>query len=270
MNHAEPDVVIGIPTLNGPERLRSCLTAIKRYTPWGRERVKVVVVDDCSTPKNLEANKTVVHQFGIELLMHDIRKGVAAGWNALSRHTQARIVILMNDDVEVVPDWFEALVFTLRHNPHVGMVGLSAYQGVNSRNFTPPALPSYNEAKMLRGHKMISATGFLFGFRREKFEEIGGFDENFFLFYEEVDFGYRLLKAGNPSYMLSYPVVIHQGGATTSDGQNVMDPNAILLESRDKFVEKHGGTIGKLRDEHVELVWPELVEWNTMLKTWVL
>jgi len=271
MNHPEPDVVIGIPTLNGPERLRTCLAAIKRHTPWARERVKVLALDDCSTYDGLEGNKCVAHEYGIDLLMHDARRGVAAGWNNLTRQTAARIVILMNDDVEVVPDWYEALVFSLRNNEHAGMIGLPAYTGVNGRNFRMPGVPSYNEAKMQHGHKMLSTTGFLFGFRRERFDEIGGFDERFFLFYEEVDFGYRLLQKGWPSYMLSYPTVIHQGGATTSDRQNVSDPSAYMLESRDKFIQKHGGSIAELRDKLPKgYVYPEVVEWNTMLKTWVL
>lgn len=273
MNHPDPEVVIGIPTLNGPERLRSCLTAIRRYTPWAKERLKVLVVDDCSTPDNLGANKSIVHQFGIELLMHETRLGVATGWNHLTQQTKAPYVILMNDDVEVVPDWYEALVFTLKNNPDVGMVGLSAFQGVNSRNFTPPPIPSYNEARMQRGHKMISSNGYLFGFRREHYDEIGGFDERFFLFYEEVDFGYRLLIKNHPSFMLSYPIVIHQGGASTSDRQNVPDANAFLVESREKFIEKHGGNIQELRDQWSEPVWRcyvDRVEWNTMLKTWGL
>ena len=43
------------------------------------------------------------------------RLGVARGWNDLTRHTNAPIIILMNDDVEVVPDWYEALVFSLKN-----------------------------------------------------------------------------------------------------------------------------------------------------------
>lgn len=268
MNHPEPEVLVGIPTLNGPERLRRCLQAIRRNTPQN-EAWKVLVVDDKSTPENLQRNKAVVHEYGIEMLMHEERRGVAAGWNDLTRHTQAPYVILMNDDVEVVPDWYEALVFSLKHNSHAGMIGLPSYQGVNSENFTPPPIQSYNEAKMQLGHGMFSSTGFLFGFERKKYDLIGWFDDGFFLFYEELDFGVRLLREHYPSYMLSYPVVIHQGGASTSDTRNVTNSQVIMAESRERFKKKHG-SIQLIRGDAIcKWIYPPVVEWNTMLKTWV-
>ena len=267
MNHPEPEVLIGIPTLNGPDRLRRCLKSIRINTPRA-EPFKVLVVDDCSTPDNVQRNKDVIHEFGVEMITHQERFGVARGWNDLTRHTKAPYVILMNDDVEVVPDWYEALVFSLKHNLHAGMIGLTSYQGVNSSNFTPPPIKSYNEARMQRGVGMISSTGFLFGFERKKFEEIKGFDDGFFLFYEEVDFGVRLLLKGWPSYMLSYPVVIHQGGASTSDTRNVSDPQGIMAESRARFKAKLG-SIASIREKVGDDLQFPVREWNTMLKTWV-
>lgn len=274
MNHPMPEVLIGIPTLNGPERLRRCLRAIRAHTPLDQP-FKVLVVDDCSTPENLEKNKEVVSETGIDMLTHNTRLGVARGWNDLTRHTRAPWVILMNDDVEVVPDWYEALVFSLKKNPHAGMIGLPSYQGVNSLNFSPPPIKSYNEAKMQRGTGMFSATGFLFGFERKKFDYVSGFDDGFFLFYEEVDFGARLQNCGWPSYMLSYPVVIHQGGASTSDPENVADAQRVMAESRARFKERHQ-SIAHIRKSMETAGWqaqereyPKPVEWNTMLKTWV-
>ena len=272
MNHAAPEVLIGIPTLNGPDRLRRCLKSIRINTPRS-ERFKVLVVDDCSTPENLQKNKDVIHEFGVEMITHHERLGVARGWNDLTRHTEAPLVVLSNDDVEVVPDWYEALVFSLKHNPDVGMIGLTAYQGVNSSNFTPPPIKSYNEARMQRGVGMLAATGFLFGFHRHHFDRVGGFDDGYFLFYEEVDFGVRLLQCGWPSYMLSYPTIIHQGGASTSDARNVPDAQGVMAESRERFKKKHG-SIGEVRrmDElaaNGDRQKLSVVEWNTMLKTWV-
>jgi GT2 family glycosyltransferase len=271
VNHQDPEVLIGIPTLNGADRLKRCLRSIQVNTPRSQP-FKVLVVDDYSTPENLERNKNVTHEFGIEMLTHQERLGVARGWNDLTRHTKAPFVILMNDDVEVVPDWYEALTFSLKNNPEAGMIGLTAYQGVNSSTFTPPPVKSFNEAVMQRGEGMFSTTGFLFGFRREKFDAVSGFDDQYFLFYEEVDFGIRLLQCGWPSYMLSYPVVIHQGGASTSDSRNVQDPQGVMAVSRERFKQKFGGI--KAVRESIESIWKHkgpknLVQWNTMLKTWI-
>lgn len=265
----DPEICIGIPTLNGPDRLIRCLSAIEKHTALGAFRARVIVSDDFSYERNLEDNKKICANFGVDLLFAPARIGVAQQWNRLTLHTQAELVVLMNDDVEVVQDWLEALAFSIRENPHVGMIGLKAYQGVNSQNFTPPPIHSYNESVLERGIGMVSTTGFLFGFERKKYDAVGGFDPNFFAFYEEIDFGVRLFSAGYPSYMLSYPIVIHQGGATTSDPKNI-DARKVIDESRVKFKAKHG-SIRTLRESMVEpkAGWPRPVQWNTMLKTWV-
>lgn len=264
---AGPEICVGVPTLNGPDRLARCLESVRRHTPMEALGAALFVSDDCSREGGLEANKRVCADYGVEMLMAQSRLGVAEQWNRLTRHTAAPIVVLMNDDVEVVPDWLQALAFTLRNNPHAGMVGLKGYQGVNSLNFTPPPVPSYNEAVMERGVGMIASTGFLFGFSRDKYDAVGGFDPGFFAFYEEIDFGARLLAMGWPSYMLSHPVVIHQGGATTSDRKN-LDAQRVMAESRGRFKAKHGG-IGPLRAAMAERDWPRPVQWNTMLGTWI-
>jgi GT2 family glycosyltransferase len=264
-----PEVCIGIPTLNGPERLFRCLGSIVKHTDLLAHRAVVIVSDDFSYEKHLEENKKICANFGVDLLFAPARIGVAQQWNRLTLHTKAPIMILMNDDVEVVDDWLDALVFSIRNNPHAGMVGLKAYQGVTSDNFTPPPVHSYNEAVMEHGVGMIASTGFLFGFERKKYDAVDGFDPNFFAFYEEVDFGVKLYALGHPSYMLSYPVIIHQGGATTSDSRNI-DAKKIIRESREKFKAKHG-SIRTVRENMVapRMGWPRPVQWNTMLKTWV-
>ena len=268
-NDRTPQICIGIPTLNGPARLARCLTAIRNHTPLEDFQAKVLVSDDFSREADLEENKQICSAFSVDLLTAPARLGVSQQWNRLTWHTNAAVVILMNDDVEVVPDWLEALAFSIRNNPHAGMIGLKAYQGVNSENFRPPPVHSYNEAVFERGTGMVSTTGFLFGFERKKHDAVGGFDPNFFAFYEEIDFGVRLLATGYPSYMLSYPIVIHQGGATTSDVRNI-DAQKVIQESREKFKAKHG-SIRTIRETLVEPLagWPKPVQWNTMLKTWI-
>jgi GT2 family glycosyltransferase len=263
-----PEILIGIPTLNGPERLSRCLNAIHKYTPLEAMKAMVLVSDDCSYEVNLEANKRVCNNFRIEMLMAQTRIGVAQQWNRLVKHTHAPTVILMNDDVEIVSDWLEALAFSVRMNPHAGMVGLKAYEGVNTNNFNPPKPASYNEAVMERGHGMLASTGFLFGFSRANFDEVGGFDEEYFAFFEEVDFGIRLLERNHPSYMLSYPIVLHQGGATTSDKRNI-DAQKVFEASKKRFLVKHWSYQHR-REQLIDprIGYPALVQWNTMLKTW--
>lgn len=258
-------ICIGIPTLNGPPRLKRCLQSILKYTPLKEYEALVLVSDDFSGEENLLQNKAICAEHGVELLTTEKRLGVAQQWNRLTHHTTSPIMILMNDDVEVVYDWLEALVFSIKNNPHAGMVGLKAYQGVNSEHFTLPPVPSYNEAIMEQGHSLISSHGFLFGFERSKFDAIGGFDPQFLAFYEELDFGVRLLLNNWPPYILSYPIVLHEVGATTTDPRN-LDAQNTLIESRAKFKAKHV-SVQNIRNLIQGRTYPKCIHWNTSLKT---
>lgn len=272
------NTLIGIPTLNGPERLGRCLAAIGAHTDLSSGEIKVLVADDGSTPEALEQNKHVLHAAcagpvpGVEMLFGHGRTGIARTWNRLVRHGPTAaypLVVLLNDDVEVVPDWLDVLRYSLAHNPQAGMIGLNFYSGPPDNRPTPPAQPDYVEARLLDGGGgLVSSFGPIFGFRREVWDLAQGFDERYFCFYEEVDFGVTLGRAGFVHYMASYPVVFHMGGATNSDPKN-LDAARCLQDSKGKFLDKWGKDIGELREEFLRR--PRALpprEWNQQIKVW--
>jgi GT2 family glycosyltransferase len=300
VNEEYRDIFVGIPTLNGPHRLLRCLKSIFDPTctdPRDLRRMRVLVADDGSTDENLKVNKDVVTQFshlGVELLFGHGRTGIAKTWNRLVRHGQSNVVILINDDIEVVPYWLDVLDFSVRSNLHVGMVGLNSYVGVTKDQVRLegrlPLTIDYHEAKLhldgrvvcsrceLRpvehreaqlwngGGNLLASTGSIFAFRRECFDRVGGFDERYFRFFEEVDFGVALQRRGLWNYMASYPICYHTGGETNSDPQNG-DSKVMLDESRVRFIEKWGKGPESLREEfRARGAGPSCREWNTMLR----
>lgn len=266
------NVLVGIPTLNGPDRLRRCLEAIAqctRFNDFGS--VKVLVCDDGSREEDLRDNKTVIHDAferikGLEMLTSDRRCGVAASWNKLVRHQYADVVVLMNDDVEVVDHWLDALVYTATRNTNIGMVSLNSYVGVTKEQAKclPPRI-DYRESKIQFGNgTLLASNGSIFAFRRITYDAVNGFDERYFCFYEEVDFGVSLKKAGFINAILSYPIVFHAGGATTSDAKNIIASEEIE-RSRQKFKEKWGASPDTLRKELTAPPPDHSHEWNTQL-----
>lgn len=259
-------ILIGIPTLNGPDRLWRALSAIREYTDLSQE-ISVVVSDDASSTSNLEHNKHACHVFNVPMLMTDERFGIARQWNRLVRHVpDADICVLVNDDVEVVADWLDVLVFTLDKNPDVGMAGLRCETGVTAKSGWRRPHIDYHEARLLDGSGMLlSSGGACFAFRRADWVAVGGFDERYFCFYEELDFGIALLKHGRRNVIAEYPIIYHMGGATI--GANT-DANSTLLESRAKFTEKHSGVrLDDMRREFGERERRPYVEWNSSWKS---
>jgi GT2 family glycosyltransferase len=261
-------ILIGIPTLNGPDRLRRALFAIHEYTDLNN--VSLVVSDDASNANNLEWNKTWCHRFNVPLLTTEIRLGIPKQWNRLVRHVpDADVCVLVNDDVEVVADWLDVLVFALDKNPQLGMVGLRCETGVTARVGEKRTHVDYQESHLLDGSgTLLSSGGACFAFRRKDWEAVGGFDERFFCFYEELDFGVRLMMHGKHNVIANYPIVYHMGGATI--GAN-SDASAVLLESRARFTEKYEGmTLDTMRLDFGRRPRQTYLEWNSQWKNWRL
>lgn len=280
----EATVSVGIPTLNGPDRLDRCLTSME-CTEWARFiSVKIIVCDDGSDEDDLKLNKDVVQRHdrlrkdaGLEMLMNRDRLGIAKSWNRLTRHAATDVVVLVNDDIEVVPDWLDVLVYSVMQNSHAGMVGLNSYVGVTREAlsrvhpFAPEHLVrprvDYVEATLRSaGGTLLCAQGPIFAFRRDVFEQLGGFDERFFCFMEEMDFGVRCRRAGLTNFMADYPRVLHMGGATNSDPHNLIAADR-LQESQRLFKEKTGRTLSELRKE-LGAARADAEVWNTQLKNW--
>jgi len=286
--------VIGIPTLNGPGRLQRCLRSIAECASL--DDLRVVVCDDGSTEEHLNKTKEVIqHESAalpfLELLTNDGRRGISYSWNRLARrYADAKTVILLNDDTELVLHAREALEFSLRENPTIGMVGLNAYLSLTKQQHanvfdagreqagyakTQPheRMPriDYNEARLLDagGQGLLSSQGAAFAFRKEVFDKVGGFDERYFVYYEELDFGCSLWKAGYVNFILSYPIIFHQGGATNSDPAN-LDARQHMERSKKLFEEKWGKGISALRAElNASYRRPAgLKEWNTQYHNW--
>jgi GT2 family glycosyltransferase len=77
--------------------------------------------------------------------------------------------------------------------------------------------------------------------RREAFDAVGGFDESFFMYFEDTDLCYRLNAAGWTVHFAPVTTVVHTGNASTA--QYRADMNVQLLASTMRFYQRHSSTI---------------------------
>lgn len=263
-------IIIGIPTLNGPNRLERCLRSIFSSTDKLLKESQIFVLDDCSTVDLLEQNKIICARFGVELLMHQNRMGVSKSWNDLVKHKVADVNILINDDIEVTNYWLSPLYYNLMNNLWLGVIGYQAFEGPNRYNGNQ-IFPSYVESKLLFGNTLsplLSCKGFAFGFRREDFDLIGGFDEQYFCFFEEVDFNLSLMvKLQKRNAIISYPILYHGGAETTT---KITDIDIIFKESKVKFENKWNLKWEDLHTKNLLEVPPigDINEWNSNIYVW--
>ena len=186
-------------------------------------------------------------------------KGFGANHNAAFRHCDSPFFCVANPDVRLVSDPFPELLACM-DDPKVGLVAPRvidpAGNAEDSARYFPT--PANLAAKMLHldegrfpvvGEAPMAVdwvAGMFMLFRAEAFRDIGGFDEDFFLYYEDVDICARLWKAG-------WKVMLHPGVSVIHAAQRSSRRNprymAWHLSSMARYFVKHLGRLPRITQE---------------------
>lgn len=231
-------------TYNSSAEARPFLRSVRSAAPT--TPVDVVVVDNDSADR--ETLRTIVEQEGARLADAGGNRGYGAAANVGVRLLDADIdyVLISNPDVVLGEGSIDLLVASLDGDAGVGAVGPRILEE------TGEVYPSAREVPRLRngvGHALFARVwpanpwtrryhnaglrtdrptdvGWLSGacllVRREAFTAIGGFDEGFFMYFEDVDLGYRLGSAGWRNRYLPAAEVVHIGGRSTAGVAHAM------------------------------------------------
>jgi GT2 family glycosyltransferase len=211
-------VRIVVVTHEAAESIGSCLDSI--YASWPSSlAVEVVVVDNAS--RDGSANLVAARFPNVRVIRSPRRRGFSANVNDGARTSTARHLLILNPDARLVPGTLEAMVDHLDANPRVGAVGprlfhqdgrpqSSARRFPNLwatlvrrtplRNLWPNSRLEHRHLMRdvdLRGVETVDwLLGAVLAVRGTAFRQLGGFDENYRLYCEDIDLCWRLRQAG--------------------------------------------------------------------------
>ncbi len=188
--------------------LKECLTRIEAHYPEAER----IVVDSSSTDGSAEM---VTQTFPEVRLVRVPNRGYAAAVNQGLRLARGRYVAEMNADVYLNPGDLEALVAALEADPQAAFAGptLVTPEG-RLQSFGPLYAPNY--WRLLRPRPVPWISGALIVARREALEAIGGMDERFFFYNEDLEWCTRARRRGW-RVLLVPRRVLHLGGASTPE-----------------------------------------------------
>ena len=245
-----PDVTVSIVNTNNREVLLECLASLEADRPRRRATVEVVVLDNASEDGSAAA---IRERFpGVRVLDQDFRAGFGANHNTVIRATSGRHVYVLNDDT-TSDDWgFDRMVAHLDGNPHVGALGprLVYPDGrlqASAWRFPTPAAAAVGaltlgRAGIVQSHgDRVRAVDWVMGAAllvpRRVLDDVGLFDEGFFIYSEETDLCRRIAASGRQVHWLPDVSVVHHVGHTT-----VKVPERRINEmwrSRHRYWRKH-------------------------------
>jgi N-acetylglucosaminyl-diphospho-decaprenol L-rhamnosyltransferase len=245
------DVSVVIVTFNSERWIERCLESVRGYD--------TIVVDHGSTDETLEI---VRRRFSDVHVIEEENLGMGGGNNAGMRLASGRYFLLLNSDAWVTGDAVEQLARFADQRPDSAVVGPRLLNPDGSLQRSVRAFPTLwrlaTEYLFLRklaprsralnsfyeggfDHDQVREVDWVFGacllVRRDAADEVGLFDESFFMFSEETDWCYRFHEAGWRVFFFPDAEVVHVGGA--SHGGSLFAEN---VRGHLRFLAKHRGT----------------------------
>lgn len=211
-----PLVTVVVPTLVADDALADCLRSLESQT---FDRFDVVVVDNSGSSL---AHATAER---VSILSNERNVGFGAAINQAIRHSETPYIAALNDDAIPHPGWLAALVEAAEARPRAGMfasqVRLAATGHLDIKRLDSAGmLIALDGSSKQRGHgeppeNFAAASDILFPtgsaalYRRKMLDEVGLFDERFFLYCEDTDLGLRARWAGWEGVYVAGAVVDH-------------------------------------------------------------
>lgn len=205
-----------IVSYNAKQKLLVCLDSLSRSLPADCD---LIVVDNASTEGNADA---IAEGFpDARLIRSQTNLGFAGGCNLGARHASGRYLVFLNPDTLVEAGWIDALLAPFADDRRVGLTtarilllkdperlntcgnnihltGLTLCRGMGRGRDSYP-----------RRETVAAISGAAFAISAELFEQLDGFDEDFFLYLEDTDLSWRARLAGRETVYVPDAVVLH-------------------------------------------------------------
>lgn len=222
-------VTVIIVNLNGENLLKECLEGIKSQS---FNKYEIIVVDNGSKDNSVEFVSTNFPD--VKLISLDKNYGFAKANNIAIEACRSKYVALINNDAIADQNWLEYLVDALEKNPQAGFAA-SKMMNFNIPDTIDRAGDGYSiaGAGVIRGRggktsKYYTDQEWVFGacagaamYTRNMLIDIGTFDEEFFLIYEDVDLSFRAQLAGYKCIYEPKAIVYHKSSHTIGKDSDV-------------------------------------------------
>ncbi|MBN2604048.1 MAG: glycosyltransferase family 2 protein [Candidatus Thermoplasmatota archaeon] len=222
---SEPRVSIIIINYNNWENTVECLESLKdiKY-----ENYEIIVIDNGSTNNSYHEIKCRYSSLKIFKLNNNL--GFSSGVNfGISKAQNYEYLLLLNNDVTVDKLFLTKLVFGIQLDKNIGLIGSKIYYsqskkiwsaGIGMRRITKATyLYAFNDNNKLwksRGLEVDYLTGCCLLIRKDVIDKVGLFDEEYFMYYEDIDFCMRAKEKFFKIVYFPSSIVWHKGGGASN------------------------------------------------------
>ncbi len=233
------------------------------YELYQQQYLTVIVVDNHGSDGVAEMLKSDFSWVTLKKMSHNLGFGHACNIGFSGSETE--FTLFLNPDAIILPDAITYLVNFLEKNSQIALTAPAIFEGETLQQAGLMPIPLWNqfynkipipEERLIIPHKKEFQTTWLCGaillIRSDIFKTIDGFDEKFFLYFEETDLCKRISDLGFEIWANGMVTAEHIGGGSTKDTNTNMIYGCIAhyyYQSRYYFNKKHYGSISAFLSE---------------------
>ncbi len=252
-------VSIIIPSKDNTEMLKACLDSIEKFTEAGK--YEIVVVDNGSSEENKKIVEEAVSRLGGKYIYKPMDFNFSAMCNIGAAASTGNILLFLNDDIELTaPNWLPIMAGQAIQE-HTGCVGaklfytdtnLIQHDGIINLPIGPSHamlgmsdFATYYFCRNRMDYNWIAVTGAALMLTRDRFEAVGGFDEELSVAYNDVDLCFKLHEMGWYNTVRNDVVMYHHESASRGIDDISEEKKQRLLKERRFLYAKHPNLKGK-------------------------
>ena len=231
MEAHKKDIAVVILNWNGQQWLEKFLPTVIEKSSMAN----IYIADNASTDDSISL---IENNFpSVKIIQNQLNEGYAKGYNDVLKDLKEKYFVLLNSDIEVTNNWIKPIINLMEENPNIsacqpkildynnkdsfeyagasgGYIDNLGYPFTRGRIFDSIESDNnqYNDVK-----EIFWASGACLFVLAEHFNEVNGFDNDFFAHQEEIDLCWRLKIKGYQVMVCPLSVVYHVGGGTLND-----------------------------------------------------
>ncbi len=275
MKNSDKKVSISIVNYNAGDYLIKCLKSlekIKDELPF-----EVFVVDNASSDDSIEKAKNLFPQH--TYILNNENLGFGKAHNQVLRINKNKYVLVLNPDVElekgVLKDGVEYLDKHLDVGAVTGEILLPSGKKdlVAHRGFPTPwasfkyyffkddSLYHLTNRDFSKPHEVDAISGAFFLTRKSVLDKVGYFDEDYFMYAEDIDLCYRIKLAGYKIIYLPHLKILHYKGVSTGIKKHSRELTTASLETKKRSVNEFYKTMKIFYRKHLDQKYPFFINW---------
>ena len=190
------DITVVITTFKSDKKIRKCLDSID-------SKCKVIIVENSSN--QIFKNEIEKSYSNVSCIIANNNLGYSRSNNIALKKVSSKYSLILNPDTVLEKDTLKNFILATKNNDNFAILGPLLYQGKNYSLST------------LKQIEVDNLKGFAMFLNMKKFDKIGFFDENFFLYFEEIDLCKRVKNINEKIYIDPTIKIFHKGGSSVDD-----------------------------------------------------